>query len=83
MKHHELKCWPAFFQPTVYGRKTLEFRKNDRDYAVGDILFLREWDPVTKNYSGARLTCKVLEVHRLDSFGAVGFVAMRIEVVGP
>lgn len=53
MTIHELKTWPAFFWPVVHGDKTFELRKNDRDFQVGDVLVLREWDPVTEQYTGA------------------------------
>lgn len=43
---HDLKCWPPFFQAVVDGTKTFELRKDDRHYRVGDILLLREWEPV-------------------------------------
>lgn len=45
MKEHELKCWPAFFDDVASGKKTFEVRQNDRDYKVGDVLFLREFEP--------------------------------------
>jgi hypothetical protein len=32
--------------------KTFEARKNDRNFKVGDILLLREWSPITQEYSG-------------------------------
>lgn len=41
---HELKCRPEFFYRLSIGQKTFEIRKNDRDYQVGDILILREWN---------------------------------------
>lgn len=33
------------------GDKAFEYRKNDRDYKVGDVLRLREWNPDTE-YTG-------------------------------
>lgn len=59
MKTHELKCWPEFFAPILSGEKTFELRKNDRDYQVGDLLHLREWDPGTKQYSGSEIRKRI------------------------
>jgi hypothetical protein len=38
---HELKTDPHVFDAVVRGEKTYEIRFNDRDYKVGDNLFLR------------------------------------------
>jgi hypothetical protein len=40
---HEIKTWPEPFQALREGR-------NDRDYAVGDVLILREFDPESGVY---------------------------------
>lgn len=52
---HDLKVWPAFFEALNDGRKTFEWRKNDRDFRTGDTLRLREWDPNTEAYTGRDL----------------------------
>lgn len=44
MATHELKCWPEFFAAIVDGRKTFEYRRNDRGFAVGDTLRLMEFE---------------------------------------
>lgn len=42
-KVHELKCQPPYFEAVAEGRKTVEIRKDDRQFANGDILDLREF----------------------------------------
>lgn len=49
---HELKSWPHLFDATVSGGKVHELRRNDRPYAVGDVLRLREYNPKTGEYTG-------------------------------
>jgi hypothetical protein len=60
VKIHELKSWPQFFEAVISGEKTFEVRVNDRNFRIGDFLFLREYDPVTSQYSSrfqyARIT---------------------------
>jgi hypothetical protein len=49
---HDVKSWPKFFEPIIAGTRTHELRQNDRDYAIGDILRLSEFDPETDTYTG-------------------------------
>lgn len=49
---HELKSWVGLFEPLMLGQKKHDFRVLDRDYQVGDVCLLREYEPVTKTYTG-------------------------------
>lgn len=50
--HHDLKSWVGLFEPIFNGEKTHELRVLDRDYRVGDVCRLREFEPTTKFYTG-------------------------------
>lgn len=50
-KVHALKTWPKYFA-VVGNSKTFEVRKNDRNFKVGDVLWLQEWVPETEEYTG-------------------------------
>lgn len=41
---HDLKLLSLFYDDVMMGRKNFELRKNDRDYQVGDVFILREYD---------------------------------------
>jgi hypothetical protein len=58
-REHDLKVWPQFFGPLSDGRKPFEIRKDDRGFHVGDVLHLREWNPVTKEYTGQSIRRRV------------------------
>lgn len=46
MPVHYLKIYPEYFEAVISGQKTVELRReDDRQFAVGDVLVLREWDP--------------------------------------
>lgn len=78
MTTHELKTWPEPFQAMWVGHKLFEFRKNDRDFNVGDLLNLREWDK-EKGYSGRAIKAEVTWILK-DGFGLPdGYCIMSID----
>ena len=64
MQKVEKKCWPGYFGEILKGEKTFELRLNDFEINEGDILWLREWDPKTKDYTGREIEKKVGYVGR-------------------
>ena len=48
----EKKIWPPFFEKIASGEKKYELRLADWECHKGDILVLKEWDSVTKKYTG-------------------------------
>lgn len=47
MSCHHLKTWPSYITDVVNGKKTFEVRVADRDYRVGDFLWLLAFDPLS------------------------------------
>lgn len=85
MRTHTLKTWPSFFAAIERGEKTFEARRNDRDFGVGDILVLREYDPGI-GYGGAttgrEMRRVVTYVMRGGDFGILpGFCVLGIRPV--
>lgn len=56
---HELKTVPPWFGMVFHGEKTAELRKNDRGFAVGDRLRLREYRPDSWDYSGSEVLAEI------------------------
>lgn len=52
---HELKIDNIFFEAKLECVKAWEYRKNDRNFCVGDTVLLKEYDSVNKKYSGRYL----------------------------
>ena len=50
---HTLKCWPEFFDEIAAGRKRHDLRRSDdRSFEVGDIMRLKEFDPISQTFTG-------------------------------
>lgn len=69
MKTHELKTWPQYYVPLAEGKKTFEIRRNDREFAVGDALVLKEWNPDARSYTGRELRRVVTYIFPGGEFG--------------
>ncbi|MEV0669375.1 DUF3850 domain-containing protein [Mycobacterium sp. NPDC050441] len=74
---HSLKSWPQFFHAIVAGDRTHELRRNDRNFRVGDLLVLAEFDPLVEEYTGATCTAEVTSITSSDIECAVSKEALH------
>ena len=62
---HQRKIWPVYFEQYLRGIKPFEIRIEDRGRVeVDDMLFLREWNPETGEYTGDAIKRVVVNVWR-------------------
>lgn len=66
---HDLKTWPEAFAAIEQGHKRHEIRPYDRNFGVGDLLQLREWDPSLEKYTGREQTVRVTYLSLGGTFG--------------
>lgn len=77
MSVHTLKSAPEPFRDVWSGEKHAEYRNNDRGFAVGDLLILKEY--VDGNFTGHLIVSRVTHVQ--DGYGIPdGFVVLSINV---
>lgn len=69
---HTVKCINPFFEDVLSGRKTFEIRRNDRDYKVGDLMILREYNLERKTYMGGRCLVEIVYIYEGSKHGKFG-----------
>lgn len=79
-KDHRLKTLPIYFNEVLNGNKTFEVRFNDRDFKVGDILHLEEFE--NQSYTGRVYNVEITYIltdiqYCKDGFVILGFKEWR------
>lgn len=59
---HNVKSWSMFYRDILTGERTSDIRRNDRRYAVGDMMHLHEYDPVKGEYTGEKALVQITYV---------------------
>jgi len=54
-QNHSIKCVNPFFQDAWDSLKSFEIRNNDRNYKVGDLILLNEYDSKNDSFSGRKI----------------------------
>ena len=83
----EKKIWPEPFEAILSGVKKYELRLADWECSVGDELFLREYDPDKKKYTGREMIKKVTYVGKTkdwqvwpeEDIDKYGFMILSLE----
>ncbi|PIT58365.1 DUF3850 domain-containing protein [Snodgrassella alvi] len=75
---HRLKILPEYFEAVKQKVKRAEFRKNDRDFKVGDLLLLEEYDKTNNQYTGRFILVRITHVTDLADWAA-GYVMLSID----
>ena len=97
MQVHELKTWPTAFEALRDGDKRADFRPNDRQFHIGDVLLLEEYVPEgvedewagdgVLGYTGQILLMQITHIELggkfdiPDGFVVLSVVPIRLEVV--
>ena len=76
---HAVKEWPVHFNDVISGRKTFEVRKNDRNYAVGDLIALNEYDTEKERYTGNSCLCYIDYILNDNAYCKEGYIIMSIK----
>lgn len=80
MKTHNLKIQPQYYAAVLSGEKKAEFRRNDQDFSVDDLLCLFEYGPHPEfpnliGFSGLHVQVRITHITDLDEW-APGFVML-------
>lgn len=79
-RFHYLKTWTVPWHDIEAGRKPFEYRKHDRDYRVGDILVLEEYEPNEGIHTNKALERRVTYLLPGGTFGVPeGYCVMGLE----
>ena len=76
---HELKIAPNYFEKVVSKEKSFEVRCNDRNFKVGDILKLMEYED--GSYTSQSIFVKVTYILREFEGLQPNFVVLSIELI--
>jgi hypothetical protein len=78
---HELKTWQEPFQAIWDDLKTFEYRLNDRDFKVGDVLMLKEFIPMHDAYTTRVIIADVKYILKEGFSIPEGYCIMQLTII--
>jgi len=76
---HALKQERIYFAAVLDGRKTFEVRNNDRQFMVGDLIALNEYDAEDRAYTGRSIVCRIDYILNDSTYVKEGYVVLGIK----
>jgi hypothetical protein len=77
----QLKCISPFFQDVWDGKKKFEIREDNRNFEVGDHVFLNEYNSMSKTYLDRRLVIEITYLIRKTVCLKEGYCAFGIKIL--
>ncbi len=78
-----LKTWPSYYKEIKENRKTFEMRLDDRDFKIGDLIVLEEYD-LDLGYSGRSIIKEITHILSGPKFGLMeGWVILSFKGFNP
>jgi Domain of unknown function (DUF3850) len=69
---HRLKTVQPYFDAALNGEKSFELRRHDRDFQVGDLVELREWNQQGKSFTGREVSFLIIYILDSEQGGKYG-----------
>lgn len=64
MTIHDIKIHEQFFDDVQSGAKKSELRHDDRNYKTGDMLMIREYNPLIDSYTERVIMAVITHIYR-------------------
>lgn len=80
---HELKIEPKWLEALLEHGKAFEIRQLDRPFAVGDSLYLREWDPAQCRFTRHGAIATIAAIHTETHGLRDGYGLLHLERIRP
>ncbi len=82
-KHHYLKTVEPYFSDVKKGLKLFEVRKNDRDFQVGDIIYLTRYPSELIKFNDENtIIGQITYILDNEDFCKKGFVTFQFKIIG-
>lgn len=78
-KVHCVKILPENFENVLSKKMSFQIRKDDREYKLGDCMYLQEF---IEDYTGRSLPVKINHILKENEGLRDGYVLLNIEVLG-